>query len=141
VLNPFVCHSTLSFLAAFLIACFFFSNSTTRFLVGAFLVAVGVLIVWCIKTAWTDGFNLMTLEQLPWVIGRWNTCKAFLHRVTTHGVGCQERQESSEAPSDSPNDDERQSEKRQRSWLIFVRKPTADWPIRVDNNDSEARQV
>jgi len=140
--NYLVCHSTLSFLAAFLIACFFFSSSITRFLVGASLVAVSVLVAWCIITAWTHEFNITRL-QLPY----WDTCKAFLHRFRMNDVESQERRESSETPTycgNSPSDDEKQSGKRQRSWsplTIFVRKSTVDPPIRVDSNEGEKSEA
>jgi hypothetical protein len=141
--NYLVCHSTLSFLAAFLIACFFFSSSITRFLVGVSLVAVSVLVAWCIITAWTHEFNITRL-QLPFS-AHWDTCKkALVQRFRTDDVESQERKESSETPTYSGNDDEKQSGKRQRSWsplMFFVRKPTVDLTVRVDNNEGEKSEA
>lgn len=135
--------STLSFLAAFLIACFFFSSSITRFLVGASLVAVSVLVAWCIITAWTHEFNITRL-QLPFS-AHWDTCKkALVQRFRTDDVESQERKESSETPTYSGNDDEKQSGKRQRSWsplMFFVRKPTVDLTVRDDNNEGEKSEA
>jgi len=132
--------STLSFLAAFLIECFFFSSSVTRFLVGVSLVAVSVLVVWCIITAWTHEFNITRL-QLP-LPPHWDRYKkAFLQRFRM------ERKESSETPThydNFPSDDEKQSGKRQRSWsplMIFVRKSTVDPPIRIDSNEAEKSEA
>jgi hypothetical protein len=73
--NRFPCCSTLSFLAAFMIACFSFASSTTRLSVGAFLVAVSLLILWCIRTSWVNEYNVATLE-LPSRADLWNKCRA-----------------------------------------------------------------
>ena len=137
--NYFVCHSTLSFLAAFLIACFFASSSVTRFLVGVSLVAVSVLVAWCIITAWIHEFNITKL-QLPFS-ARWDRYKkAFLQRFGTNDVESQEQKGSPETPTHSGNDDAKQSGKRQRSWssvMVFLRQPTVDPTVPVDNNEGE----
>jgi len=132
--------STFAFLLAFLFECFFFSSVTTRVPVGTFLVVVGVLIAWCIITAWTNEFNVTTL-QLPWQADPWGRCKAMLSRWTKPDAEFQERKESSETPTccsgEPSTEDEKQGGKRQGSWpfMIFVRKATADPPIPLDEKE------
>jgi hypothetical protein len=75
MLNRFLCCNTLSFLAAFMIPCFSFTSSTTRLSVGAFLVAVSLLILWCILTSWVNEYNVATWKLLSRT-ALWNKCRA-----------------------------------------------------------------
>src|SRR5882762_10910207 len=77
VLSHILCNSTLSFLLAFMFACFIYSSVATRSLVGAFLVAVTIFIIWCIITAWTPELNF----KIVWATKIWETAKAVLLRA------------------------------------------------------------
>jgi len=133
--------SMLSFLLAFLFTCFFSSSASTRISVGTFLVAVGVFVVWCISTAWTNEFNITSL-QLTWFAALWETCKVIPSCGRTPEGASPEQREPSDNP-DAPTEDGNQATNRQWSWplMIFVRRPTADPPVRVDGDDGEKSEV
>ena len=131
----------LSFLLAFLFTCFFSSSAATRISVGTFLVAVGVFVVWCISTAWTNEFNITSL-QLTWFAALWETCKAIPTCGRRPDLASREQREPSDNPTsfgDAPTEDGNQATNRQWSWplMIFVRRPTVDPRVRVNSDEEE----
>jgi uncharacterized membrane protein len=146
VLSHILGNSTLSFLLAFMFACFIYSSVVTRSLVGAFLVAVTIFIIWCIITAWTPEFSQMNFKI--WATNTWETAKEAVlsrARALTPKKESQEQRHLSETPTfcgDSPTN-EKQVGKRQGSWAIkfFVRKPTAGSPVPLDSDGQEMVEV
>jgi hypothetical protein len=141
VLSHILCNSTLSFLLAFMFACFIYSSVATRSLVGAFLVAVTIFIIWCIITAWTPELNF----KIVWATKIWETAKAVLLRARVLTPKKESQRHSSETPTfcgDSPTN-EKQVGKRRGSWAIkfVVRKPTAVSPVPLDSDGQEMVEV
>jgi len=118
--------STLSFLIAIMYTCFS-SNLATRFLAGAVLVAVGLLVVWCVRAGWIDESNTPHLQQsCSDNLGDYR--RAMSARDITHDVKAQEHKASTNtvACGGDSTEVEKQPGKRLRSWplTVFVRKPT-----------------
>ena len=137
MLNHFLCCSMLSFLVAFMIACFFFSSSATRFSVGTVLVAISLLVLWCIRTYWDNKF------ELPSGAALWNKCEVMLSCSGKPDNMSQEPKETLDALTSHGNasaGNERQNGTRQLGWplTIFVRHNTSH---RVDGNLGESTEV
>ena len=135
----------ISFLAAFMIACFFFSSSATRFSVGGVLVAVSLLVLWCIRTYWVNEFNVATL-WLPSGAALWNKCRAIFSYGGEPATEPREPVETLDSLTfhgDAPAGDERQNGTRQQSWpmRIFVRPSISGLPDRVDSDQRETTEV
>jgi len=118
--------STLSFLIAIMYTCFS-SNLATRFLAGAVLVTVGLLVVWCVRAGWIDESNTPHLQQsCSDNLGDYR--RAMSARDITHDVKAQEHKASTNtvACGGDSTEVEKQPGKRLRSWplTVFVRKPT-----------------
>ena len=148
MLNRFLCCSTLSFLAAFMIACFSFASSTTRLSVGAFLVAVSLLILWCIGTSWIHE------DKFPSTAAFWGKCRATFSYGGEPATESQEPRKTILArfgilPSNafwnkckgifSRGDNPGMDSEEIQSWpmKVFVRKATADRGSDSTSNEEE----
>jgi len=127
--------SALTFLTAFSLMCFSHSSLATRIPVGSVLLAVSVLIIWCIGLAWVKG-NHKGERWLFSCADLWESCRSMLPG------GSSEMKQKRPAGSPTlcanfPTDDGRKEGKRQWSWppQLFLRKPTSDSPF--DNNEME----
>jgi hypothetical protein len=122
----------------------FSSNLATRFLVGAVLVVVGLLVVLCVRAGWINGSN-PSHSRRSWGDNLGEHRRALSARDITYDVKAQERKASTNtvACGGDPTEAEKQRGKRQRSWslMAFVRKPTADSLIRVVNNERQKFEV
>jgi hypothetical protein len=137
------CRSTIAFVVAFMYTCFFSSSSTTRFLVGAVVVAVGLLIALCIRTGWTNEVDESRL--LP----QWHDNPEESRGTTPpsnamRDVEPQERKASNTLTyCDTSAEDKNQDAIRQRSWgfIKFFWNATSASHIQVDHNERQKAEV
>ena len=141
VLKHVLWNRTLSFLLAFMFMSFKFSSVETVSLVGSFLAVNAVLILWCIKAAWTNEFNFTNL-RISWPKNLWETILAYFR---TPEVQPQERKESSDTQPTycgNPRSKDEKVGRRQGSWpRILLRKSTMEPPIRVDDEEEGKAEV
>jgi len=132
--------SALTFFGAFAFTCFRYSSPATRFPVGSVLLAVLVLIGWCVGTAWMKEHNTGRRVLSAWRANLWESCKSMFSRAKEEAdaQGGQKSVQSSIHVGHSPISDSRPEDKYQWSLpRLFLRKPTAELP----SNMNELRSV
>jgi hypothetical protein len=136
--------STITFLGAFSFTCFSDSSLPTRIPVGSILLAVSVLIIWCIGAAWIKGDD-RDERLLSWLADLQESCRSLLPKRKLdvelqeeydheQNVEAPDQKRSVDSPTccgGSPVGDRRPEAKRQWSWTprFSIRRATGDTPF------------